>query len=187
MKKILLLVLLLLSLYQIKAQHNIFVKAGTNMSNIIHKPESGREMSYKLGFQLGVGDRYEITNHFNMAAELLFVNKGEASPHHDKVHLNYLSIPVVLGFNVGNFNFELGPQVGYLLFSNTDPVFSRFDASLLAGISYAATDRLNLNIRYVEGLSSIDSTYITDDGVTGTMIEMYNRSFQLSLSYRLNK
>ncbi len=81
MKKILLLTLLLLSLSQLKAQHNIFVKAGTNLSKITQRPESGREMAYKLGFQVGVGDRYEITNHFNVAAELLYVNKGTASPH----------------------------------------------------------------------------------------------------------
>jgi len=92
-----------------------------------------------------------------------------------------------LGYKVGDINLELGPQVGYLLFTNANTTFSTFDASLLAGISYSATDRLNLNIRFVEGLSSIDSMYITDDGVTGTQIEMYNRSFQLSVSYQLKK
>jgi hypothetical protein len=76
--------------------------------------------------------------------------------------LSYLSIPVLLNYNLGsNFALQAGPQFGILLDQNRNllqngkDAFSKGDFSMLAGVQIKLSS-LRIYGRYVIGLSNLN-------------------------------
>ncbi|GAA4365153.1 hypothetical protein GCM10023185_35230 [Hymenobacter saemangeumensis] len=147
MKKTALLGLALLSFSAAQAQDSgglrIGVKAGATYSNIsgdnvgqITGPNYSSSLgSYKLGYNVGVGTSFPITDDgfFSIAPELLYNRKGyeikstqkSVSGNVAKVEveqqrvLHYLDLPILARINAGGLFFEFGPQFSYLFGSKT--------------------------------------------------------------------
>jgi len=78
------------------------------------------------------------------------------------IKLSYLSIPVLLNYNLGsNFALQAGPQFGILLDQNRDllqngkDAFSKGDFSMLAGVQIKLSS-LRIYGRYVIGLNNLN-------------------------------
>lgn len=129
-----------------------------------------------------------IGTNFNIVSDLLFARKGD-----DNIDLNYITLPIVLGYEMGRFNFELGPEVGFFLsgksrndifWGNNFDYISNFDLSLAGGGTYYLAKKIYCNLRYVFSILQIH-TYDTVGSIERRKI--YNRSLQLSIGYTFNQ
>ena len=147
------------------------LKVGSNINKI-----SGQSFKdeftygYHAGafLQVGLGNKWTIqpeilynqvnTDTSNRFSELYKLSVNKIS----NIKLSYLSIPVLLNYNLGN-NFALlaGPQFGILLDQNRDllqngkDAFSKGDFSMLAGVQIKLSS-LRIYGRYVIGLNNLN-------------------------------
>ena len=180
-KKILILVTMLLFTTTAFSQYSQFgVKAGLNLANMT--VDGNNDNNLKYGLHAGIFNRVMITDAFALQPELLYSSKGFKSKYNEgsivdaeaKFNLNYLELPVKLVFNLSeDFNFQLGPYVGYLLNANVntdanvldffdiDPNanidrdrFNAFDFGLTGGLGFTF-DPLVVGFNYNLGLTKV--------------------------------
>lgn len=147
------------------------VKAGTNLTKI---DGISFDNSYKLSYQAGGFLEIDFTKKFGIQPEILFSQtssktvSGTAPIYtnlngNTDVNLNYLTIPVLLRFNVGSLvTLNLGPQYGILLnrdntvLQNGQNAFKGGDFSMVGGA------QLNLSAFRIYGRYNIGLTNIND-------------------------
>jgi len=147
------------------------LKVGSNINKI-----SGQSFKdeftygYHAGafLQIGLGSKWTIqpeilynqvnTDTTNRFSELYKLSVNKIS----NIKLSYLSIPVLLNYNLGsNFALQAGPQFGILLDQNRDllqngkDAFSKGDFSMLAGVQIKLSS-LRIYGRYVIGLNNLN-------------------------------
>lgn len=176
------------------AQFNIGVKGGVNISKVDDKAFRDEfTYGYHLGgfAEVGLGKRLKIQpevlwNQINTRADTAFrniySNALDFSNYRD-VKLNYLSIPVLLSYKLGNVLYlQAGPQFGILLnqdktlLENGKEAFSKGDFSMLGGVQLNVS-KLRLSGRYFVGLNNISE--IDDNS------KWRNQGFQLSAGFAL--
>ena len=176
------------------AQFNIGVKGGVNISKVDDKAFRDEfTYGYHLGgfAEVGLGKRLKIQpevlwNQLNTRADTAFrniySNALDFSNYRD-VKLNYLSIPVLLSYKLGNVLYlQAGPQFGILLnqdktlLENGKEAFSKGDFSMLGGVQLNVS-KLRLSGRYFVGLNNISE--IDDNS------KWKNQGFQLSAGFAL--
>jgi hypothetical protein len=146
------------------------IKIGANGTKI---DGQSFEDGYKLSYQGGVFIEADFNKKFGIQPEVLFGQStsktvsgigaiGTNLPSSQDITLNYLSIPVLLRYNVGKLvTLNLGPQFAILLnkdntvLQNGQQAFKNGDFSMVGGI------QLNLSFlriygRYNVGLSNIN-------------------------------
>lgn len=149
------------------------VKAGANMTKI-----SGKSFTdeFELGYQLGAFSEIDFSKNFGIQPELLYsqVNTKRASGFNaiydnlaepnstSNIQLKYLSIPILLRYNVGKvLTLNLGPEFSILvddnenLFRNGENAFTKGDFALVGGIGLNLT-KLRVYGRYNIGLNNIN-------------------------------
>ena len=174
------------------AQLNLGVKAGTNISKIERKSFKD-EFSYGYllgGFaEIGLGGKLSIQpevlfNQYQTKVDTTF-NAIYENALHDAtsgdVKLNYLSIPVVLNYKLGNvLSLQAGPQFGILmsqdktLLENGKSAFQNGDFSMLGGAQISLS-KLRLTGRYAVGLNNLNDIDNKD--------KWKSQAFQLSVGY----
>ena len=147
------------------------LKAGSNINKI-----SGQSFKdeftygYHAGafLQIGLGSKWTIqpeilynqvnTDTTNRFSELYKLSVNKIS----NIKLSYLSIPVLLNYNLGNnFALQAGPQFGILLDQNRNllengkDAFSKGDFSMLAGVQIKLAS-LRIYGRYAIGLNNLN-------------------------------
>lgn len=194
----------------VKAQMHLGFKGGVNYVNnvIVNSPNGNNgDNQYRLGYHVGLFGEIEVKNNLSLRPEILFSNKGfkfdgqaNAQPSGGgNLHLNYINLPFLVGFEIiDDLTLTFGPEVGYLisakskLESETIDVKSiwdnDFDFGLLAGVNYSINEKLEIEIRYIHGLSSVTGNIEITDGnglPIDNNVKFQNRAFQLSASYKL--
>lgn len=176
------------------AQFNIGVKGGVNISKVDDRAFRDEfTYGYHLGgfAEVGLGKRLKIQpevlwNQLNTRADTsfrnIYSNALDFSNYRD-VKLNYLSIPVLLSYKLGNVLYlQAGPQFGILinqdktLLENGKEAFSKGDFSMLGGVQLNVS-KLRLSGRYFVGLNNISE--IDDDS------KWKNQGFQISAGFAL--
>ena len=132
MKRVCLTVVLAWVAWAAMAQVQIGPKVGLNLSTISdgEKLWEGEEESLLAGFNAGLATNITISEHFSLAPELLFSQKGLKSRYLDTYEdatgtldytstlvakITYLEVPVLARLTFGRAYFNLGPSVGYWL------------------------------------------------------------------------
>ena len=173
MKSLLLTIALFISCLSFTNAQSIHagLKVGSNINKI-----SGQSFKdeftygYHAGafLQVGLGSKWTIqpeilynqvnTDTSNRFSELYKLSVNKIS----NIKLSYLSIPVLLNYNLGNnFALQAGPQFGILLDQNRDllqngkDAFSKGDFSMLAGVQIKLSS-LRIYGRYVIGLNNLN-------------------------------
>jgi len=146
------------------------IKVGANGTKI---DGQSFEDGYKLSYQGGVFIEADFNKKFGIQPEVLFGQTtsktvsgigavGTNLPSSQDVTLNYLSIPVLLRYNIGKLvTLNLGPQFAILLnkdntlLQNGEQAFKSGDFSMVGGV------QLNFSVlriygRYNVGLSNIN-------------------------------
>jgi hypothetical protein len=177
MKKILLASFAMLAIsFAVNAQggFRLGIKGGLNL-NQVEGQSFNNEFSY--GYHLGGFAEIDFTKKFGLQPELLWnqtstqVNSSFSTLYptltnpntlNQHVTLNYLSIPLLLRYNLGGmFSIVAGPQFGILmnkdqnLLQNGQKAFSDGDFSMVAGLQINLKT-LRLYGRYNIGLKNIN-------------------------------
>lgn len=201
MKKILLVAVCVGLSYFSQAQIKFGVKAGANLSNVGGK--DAVNTSSLIGFHGGVQANIPLAEGFSVQPELLYSSQGskaktETSGDGDeiltteaKLHLNYLSLPVLAQYKHASGVFvQTGPQLSYLLSAKAKAAgesidmkddFKKTDLSWVLGVGYAIADgKIGFNIRYNFGLTKLGKAA---DGEPAAKV--YGRVFQAGVFYTL--
>jgi hypothetical protein len=213
MKKTLLVIMLALFATSAFAQVKFGVKGGINLSSANIEMDGEKE-SYdsKLGPLFGAFAEFQLSEKFAFMPELVYSMEGGKSDMkysenwegsevsislEDDFKLNYLNLPLLFKFKVGNgIGLYAGPQIGFLLsaeykytmtasfegMSETDSEtidikedMKSTNVSLGFGASYETQMGLGLDARYNLGLSNI-----ADDSDAS----MKTKGFQFSVFYK---
>ena len=147
------------------------VKLGANLNKL-----TGQSFKdgYDLGYHVGAFTEIGLTKNFGIQPELLFnqVNTKRASGFNEiysqsnlnpsNIDLKYLSIPILLRYNVGPFlSLNLGPQFGILiddkenLRDNGAAAFKKGDLSAVAGATLNIS-KFRIYGRYNIGLNNLN-------------------------------
>lgn len=152
-------------------------KAGANLTKITGK---AFKEEYDLGYQLGLFAEIDVSKKWGIQPELLWnqVNTQRASGTNDvfnnwqdntgTIQLRYITIPVLLRYNVGKLlTLNLGPQFGILaskdktLWANSKEAFKEGDLSLVGGVQINLA-ALRVYGRYNVGLNNINDVGNSD-------------------------
>lgn len=147
------------------------VKGGLNMDKI--DGQSFKD-GYNAGFQLGGFVDIGLSKTLGIQPEVLF-NQSNTKYHQggdpawqniqegDNIHLNYLSIPVLLNINAAKIlTVQVGPQYSILMnkhetvWQNSQDAFKSGDFAMAAGV------RLNLGSLQVYGRYNIGLSNVSD-------------------------
>lgn len=176
------------------AQLNVGIKAGTNISRIEGKSFKDEfRYGYLLGgfAEIGLGGKLAIQpevlfNQYQTKVDTTFrsvYQNAFQDASSGEVKLNYLSIPVVLNYKLGNvISLQAGPQFGILmnkdknLLENGKDAFQNGDFSLLGGAQINVS-KLRFTGRYVVGLNNINDIDNQD--------KWKSQAFQLSVGFAL--
>lgn len=188
--KILLLLTAIVVTQLASAQFNLGIKAGANITKI--DGQAFRD-EFKYGYhaggfvEIGLGKKLMLQpevlfNQYETRVDSSFSSIYEHAldfSNYRDVKLNYLSIPLLLNYKLGNvFSLQAGPQFGILLdqqknlLENGKEAFSSGDFSMIGG-AQVNISKLRVTGRYVVGLNNINDIDNSD--------EWRNQGFQLSL------
>jgi hypothetical protein len=184
----------------LNAQSTFGVKGGLNAAWMGIENEKLR-----FGFHAGAYGSLDLGKAALLQAELMYSQKGsnfnKVLPYDIPLFYtyHYLSLPVMIGFKLGeNVVLQIGPEVSYLLSANilfdenvikAREVFPDFDLGVLAGIQIVITDQIDLQLRYVHGFTEMPTFGFTDmnGSSIGAIVDGKNRVFQAGVTYRLSK
>lgn len=182
MKKtfLLLMVLGLAAVSYGQAKVELGLKAGANFANT--DIEGAESITSLHGGLYGL---IKVAN-IGIQPEVLWSKQGNKIKGGGETNLDYVNIPVMLKLYLpAGINFQAGPQFGILTKAEDEDGddISEFlkssDLSAALGAGWDAPFGLQINARYVIGLSDIN------DVTGGESIK--NKTFQLSLGYSLFK
>jgi hypothetical protein len=151
------------------------IKGGANLGKI-----SGQSFKneFTLGYHVGGFVTIGLGKKFAIQPEVLFnqVNVDTSSSFNQvfrpnnisKIQLKYLSIPIIMNYNLSNlFALQVGPQFGILmdknknLSQNGQDAFKNGDFSMLGGIQLKLL-KFRIYGRYVIGLNDISNITNSD-------------------------
>jgi len=176
------------------AQFNFGIKGGANITKVEGKAFKDEfRYGYNVGgfVEIGLGGKLGIQpevlfNQYQTRVDSSFKNVYENAlsfSNYQDVKLNYLSIPILLNYRLGNIlSLQAGPQFGILmsqdknLLENGKEAFKTGDFSLLGGAQINIS-KLRLTGRYFVGLNNIND--ISDQE------KWNNQGWQLSVGIAL--
>ncbi len=172
------------------AQFDFGVKGGANITKIDGKAFRDEfTYGYHLGAFVGIGLGGKLSiqpevlfNQYNTRADSSFKNVYENAvnfSNYKDVKLNYLTIPILLSYKLGNvISLQAGPQFGVLinqdknLLQNGKEAFSSGEFSMTGGATISIS-KLRLSGRYFVGLNNVSD--IDDQN------KWKNQGYQLSV------
>jgi outer membrane protein OmpA-like peptidoglycan-associated protein len=179
--------------------------AGANFSKFHSKDNLPTNISYrsKVGFAGGAYLNFPVGKSVSIQPEVLYSQMGSklridtfasGTAVEFKQKLNYLSIPVLINFNVGkSFALFFGPQVDFLMagkiksdvsgsdsYTDDKSSFQKTDFAGTVGFTLFPSSAISLTGRYIHGFKDIDQNHTTGD--LGTT---YNRGWQATVNFRL--
>ena len=176
------------------AQFKLGIKAGSNITKIEGKSFKDEfQYGYHAGafVEIGLGDKFgiqpevlfnQVKSRVDSSFSHIYQNAVNFNTYKD-VKLNYLSIPLILNYKLGNvLSLQAGPQFGILmngdktLLQNGNEAFKNGDFSMLGGAQINIS-KLRVTGRYVVGLNNIND--ISDQH------KWNNQGFQVSVGLAL--
>jgi hypothetical protein len=164
------------------------LKGGLNIADLHIQNTNGPVAN--PSFYLGGLAHIHIANFFAVQPEIIYSGQGykqEIDNAKYRYHLNYINVPVLAQFMVGDgFRFESGPQLGVLASAhqkvggNSTDIKDNFkpvDYSWVFGLGYITHSGFGVDARYNLGLNNIND-------ISATKIN--NRVFAAGVFYQFN-
>ncbi len=197
MKKVFVLIAAAIVCMSASAQLQFGAKVGVDATNFWGKNvEHGMQLNYQAGLVM----EYKFNPHFAIAPEVVFAAQGgkdkvyaaigDLDGRVDKVDqkfiTNYINVPVMFKFYATpNFSIDLGPQVGFNVFSkykvedeksiDIKDMTKSVDFGVGLGGTYNLTDNAFVQARYTLGMTEV----FKDD-----MSEAKNGNIQLAFGIK---
>src|SRR5215831_10179411 len=164
-------------------------KGGLNLSNMYVKDVADENM--KVGWNAGLYAKLPMGRGFSIQPELYYTDKGAKETYNNFVqgkgeyryNLNYVELPLLAVFNLGNnFNIHAGPYISYLVSANIKDLksdgtihnivdlnaedFHRLDWGAQAGLG-VDIENFTIGARYAYGFHHIGKS----DNTTGSLLQ----------------
>ena len=163
MKKILTVIVLLISSTVYSQKFQFGAKAGVNISNFTGGDFEAVKKKPLVGFHGGIYLRFSIAN-FSIQPEAMISTQGakidSVSGSYDW-RLTYINVPVMAQYRFASgFYIEAGPQVGFMIDeeieNETLKDFAKgLDLSIAGGLGFRGKKGLGIGGRYTVGLSKV--------------------------------
>jgi hypothetical protein len=190
MKKLLIFIFSIASLYTTHGQVQFGIKAGANHSNFIYSGTGLGDIGSRTDFNAGIFASIPLCKDFLLQPELMYSGQGIGATDSipENIYNSYLNLPVLIKYQHHSGAFvESGPQIGFLLSSQLNTASMSFDAksstastdfSWVFGLGYKIpVVNLGIDFRYNLGLTNIAK----DNYYSATA---KNAVFQLDLFYQ---
>ena len=144
---------------------------GFNFANV-SGDDGPDDSAMRLGIRIGVTAEIPLSDAMNLNTGALYSVKGYAAeddPMDNNISVNYLEIPLSVGFSVSDqFSLLAGPYVGIVMGSSitmggegytdyeTSDLVAGFDLGLNLGAAVSFTDAFSMNAGYQMGLTTLD-------------------------------
>jgi hypothetical protein len=165
------------------------VKLGLNMAN---QTLSGNgytsSPSFLPGIHAGGYLTLMFTEHLGLQPEVLYSGQGAKNGSY-KLSMAYISVPVLVRFNVNNLlSFHAGPQIGVLASAkaksgsdsqDVKDAYKSTDLGVAVGGAIDLPMGLNFTLRFIKGLSNIN-----DVDTPGYDYTQKNYTVQVSVGYK---
>lgn len=194
MKGIVLLISIVLFVSTVcQAQITVGPRVGLNVADIkeFGLPFSGGADFFnpKISYHAGAFIQIPTSEKVFLLGELIYSRKGsrlrDQNGNRFNFQLNYLSLPALIGIQINDwaviFGTELGLKVG------ESRLNSRVDVGLVGGLKYYTSDRTQLGLRFIQGLTSLNNVGIADGGNITGLNKLKNQTWQISLTYDFQK
>lgn len=199
MKKLVIIAALLLISIPSWAQ----IKAGPRVSimstDLVTTTKSYAVFGNGIGYEFGGFLQLKLSKRLVLQPEVMWNRSGASMAFDNKVKLNYLSMPILVGFQpIENLSILAGPEFSRLISINTDNEKyaivdihavkkDNYDWGISAGVDYQTDFRLGVGFRYYYGISKeFDVPVVNVDGFQ-EISSFRNRAFQIYVSYSLIK
>lgn len=174
------------------------LKTGINTSQITGDEAAG---FYKFSLVAGAFANFKFNEKLKFQYELIYQQKGSNNPARPdkginssyKIRLNYIEIPLLMQYDLGRFEIEAGPGIGYLIKSrewdqngerstqSSAYDWRKFELGALLGLNYEIKeDHLFVNFRSHHSITSIVSNA---NNIPGTQ---WNGAWNIVLALTLN-
>ncbi len=177
------------------------VKGGLNLSTLA--VDQAKEENTRIGFNAGVFARTMPSSPFGLQIELLYSTRGSKASYSGffdlidqevDFNLNYLELPVLASFRVGDIvDLQLGAYAAYLLSSKVTTSgdfgdgskeldrdnFRSMDFGIAGGVGFNLGPTAQVGVRYLHGLTNIE------DGGAGEVFlgDAKNRTAQVYVAF----
>jgi Outer membrane protein beta-barrel domain len=189
-------------LLQANAQINLGIKAALNLSNV--KFPGSPNNSTRLGFNAGLLTQVSIFKKFIIQPELLYSVKGHKFPATNfdgggTLSLNYISVPVLVGFRpTKKLSVLAGPEFNFLTSANSkfdgkdhdvSKIYRKFDMAVDISVAYKIIAGLGAELRYSYGFDDLVDAIITDQNGNDIGKDRVgsNRVFQCGFFYKFSR
>jgi len=175
------------------------IKGGVNFSNFASL-DNTEDQGNRTGFHAGVFAQLPVSEFFAVQPELTYSTKGTKADYNiagfegeAKYNLNYLDIPVLAVFKLGeSADIQIGPYVGFLLNKKVetdiisrqfapDDSFKNVDFGMSAGFALNF-DPISVGTRYNYGITKINETEASEAGLSNTR----NSNAQIFIAFDLS-
>jgi|JI8StandDraft_1071087.scaffolds.fasta_scaffold04742_10 hypothetical protein len=177
------------------------IKGGLNVSNLYVEDVDDENPRY--GFHLGVYTQLFESDVFAIQPEILYSTRGTRTTYDVvgfegdvKFNLNYLDIPVLAVFKLGDdAEIHVGPYFGYLISASEDidgdfddyeeldrDDYAAWDYGLSAGVGFNV-GAVQIGARYNYGLKKIAES----DGAEAALGDSKNSNAQVYIAFNFNK
>ena len=151
------------------AQVKFGVKGGLNLTKGGFEDLDDTKTQFALRLHAGAFVRIAFNEKLYLKPELLYAQKGwkasadALNPEGVSVTINYINVPVLLGYNVHErISIFGGPEMGFKLSAKRKPntsswvdVFEKFDVGIAAGSSFSISENLGIDLRYIHGFKGL--------------------------------
>ena len=160
---------------------------GVNSSTIV---TSGITNYYITGFDVGVVTELDLSDHFYLNPQLLYMTRGRATFASNIIRLQYLSLPLLTGYKI-NHHLEVlaGPTLGYLLSAinypfNMKDLMRSVDLGICGTIRYRINSKSGIDLSYLYSIYGVYKHYHSVDmNIYELPEDANNQSFQISFFY----
>ncbi|MDV3309878.1 MAG: PorT family protein [Cyclobacteriaceae bacterium] len=165
------------------------LKAGLNLANGIGKDAKDADLSMRVAYHIGGYLNVGLNDALSFQPELLYNSVGPKMTDEVSLHLNYLSVPLNLMYNIGNFNVHAGPQFGFLMSAKAKADVEGESAEVDMKEFFKSTD-LGVNIGIGAGFGKLSAAARYTMGITKIWdmeedVDAKNGVIQISLGYKL--
>ena len=172
-------------------QISIGPKVGLNIADIkeLSLPFSADNDFFnpKISYHIGGFIKIPTTEKTFLLGEIIYSRKGsrlrDQRGNRFNFELNYLTLPTLIGFQLNDWSLFFGTELGIKV--GDERLNSVIDFGIVGGARYYIADKIQLGLRFIQGLTALNNTGLVDGGGVTGLNRLRNQVWQLSLSYDL--
>jgi hypothetical protein len=178
------------------AQFSFGVKSGLNVNNMLLKYDDPQQKDWSstgYGFHFGMYSKIPLSKKMLITTEIQYSRRGDRD-----LKIGYLELPVLFSYSVlKSLEVQLGVN-GALKLPHDDLLIDSYNAldfGLTGGLNFLISEKISLTGRYYYGLPSVKTVDLSKvytctncDPLLNPPSQIqneYNRSIQLSISYKI--